>query len=91
MPSIAPKYETRFWKIFRSLLLPSAAISMLLSIVMALTTALGGHAPVMDGREVTGVAGVLICLAAFPFALFLGAFGFTVLLYFNRTKLRRKL
>ena len=90
MLPVVPKSETRFWGIFRCLLLPAGLISLFVCIVMAIVTALGESAPVIDGREVRGLAGVLICLAAFPFIMLFGAFGFTVALYFDRAKMRRQ-
>ena len=90
MLPVVPKTETRFWGIFRCLLLPAGVISLFLCIVMAILTALGENAPVIDGREVRGLAGVLPCLAAFPFVMFFGAFSFAVALYFDRSKTRRK-
>lgn len=90
MLRVLPENETRFWGIFRCLLLPAAVISLSLCIVMALATAFGENAPVFDGREVRGLSGVLICLAAFPFVMFFGAFSFTVALYFDRRKVRKQ-
>ena len=90
MLPIVPKTETRFWRIFRCLLVPVGAVSLFLCIVMAIVTGIGESAPVIDGREVRGVAGALICLAAFPFITSFGAFGFTVALYFDRMKMRRQ-
>jgi hypothetical protein len=57
---------------------------------MAFLTAFGESSPVIDGREVHGVAGALVCLAAFPFVMLFGAFGFAVGIYFDRQKIRRQ-
>ena len=88
MLPVIPKTETRFWSIFRCLLIPAGAISFLFCIVMTIFTALGESAPTIDDQEVRGVAGVLVCLAAFPFVTLFGAFGLAVAIYFDRMKLR---
>ena len=90
MLPVIPKTETRFWSIFRCLLIPAAAISFCVCIFAAVTTAFGDSGPDIDGREVRGIAGALFCFAAFPFVMLLGAFGVTVAIYFDRMKLWRR-
>lgn len=90
MQSVVPKSETRFWGIFRCLLLPVGLISLLLCIVLAVVTAMGANTPVINGHEVPGLSGALICLAAFPFITLLGASGFAAALYFERMKVKRQ-
>jgi hypothetical protein len=77
MLPIVPKSETRFW-------------SILLCIVMAIFTGFGEGSPQIDGQEIQGFAGVLVCLAAFPFITFFGAIGFSCALYFDRMRMRRQ-
>ncbi len=90
MLPVIPKAETRFWGIFRCLLVPAGAVGLFVCIGMAVVTALGGSAPKIDGREVRGAVGVLVCLAAFPFVTLFGALAFASALYFDRMKLRRR-
>jgi hypothetical protein len=90
MLPIIPKTETRFWNLFRCFLFPVGAVSLFLCIVMAFVTAVGESAPIIDGREIRGVAGALVCLAAFPFVTLFGALAFASALYFDRTKMKRQ-
>jgi len=90
MLPVIPKSETRFWSIFKCLLIPASAISFCICLFLAVTTAFGNSGPVIDGHEVRGVAGVLIFLAAFPFVTLFGSFAFAVAIFFDRIKLRRK-
>jgi hypothetical protein len=90
MLPVVPKTETRFWGIFRCLLFPVGAVSLLLCIVGAVVTAFGESTPVIDGRQIRGVAGVLLCLAAFPFLTLFATLGFSCALYFDRLKMRRQ-
>lgn len=66
MFQIVPKQETRFWRLFRHLLIPLAVFSGLICLVTAVVTACGEQALFWDDRPVTGLCGVLLSLACFP-------------------------
>ncbi len=86
---VVPRTETRFWPILRCLVIPLTATSLLLCVVAAVVTALGGNTPVMDGRQVRGLEGVLVCLAAFPLLAGFLTFAFAGAVWLSRRKLRR--
>jgi hypothetical protein len=88
MFAIIPKAETRFWSIFRYLLIPLAAVSLLMCLVAAIATALGASTPVIDGRQIKGIEGVLVCLAAFPFLTAFFTVAFACAVYLSRRRMR---
>lgn len=88
LPPLIPKTEKRFWRIFRSLLLPMSAFAFLLCLLGAVFTAFGEGTAIVNGREVRGVEGALACLTAFP--IFAPAFTFiaTFAVYSSRRKMK---
>jgi hypothetical protein len=89
MFAIIPETETRFWSIFRCLLTPLAVVSLLMCLVAAIATALGENTPVIDGRQIRGIEGVFVCLAAFPFLVAFFTFAFACAGYLKCRKTRR--
>lgn len=86
--TLIPKAETRFWSIFRHLAIPLTALSLFMCIVAAVVTSLGGSTPVIDGRQIRGIEGVFLCLAAFPFLTAFFTFAFAGAVYLSRRKMR---
>ena len=66
MFQIVPKQETRYWRLFRHLLVPHAVVCSLICVVAAVVAACGESAVFWENRPVTGWRGVLVSLALFP-------------------------
>ncbi len=86
---IPPPQETRFWRIFRHLLIPNAVFSALICLVCAIAAACGEKAVFWDNRPVLGVQGVLLSIAYFPAALLLLTLAGSVALFMDRSVLPR--
>lgn len=84
MFQIIPPHETRFWRIFRRLLVPNAVFSGLICLVCAIAAACGEKAVFWDNRPVLGVQGVLLSIAYFPVVLLILTLAGSVALFMER-------
>ncbi len=84
MFQIIPPHETRFWRIFRRLLIPCAVFSGLICLVCAIAAACGEKAVFWDNRPVLGWQGVLLSIAYFPGVLFLLTLAGSLALFMDR-------
>jgi hypothetical protein len=75
MVQIVPSQETRFWSLFRHLLIPIAIFSGLICLVCGIASACGEQAVFVNGKPLLGWRGVLACVICFPVATV--AFSFT--------------
>ena len=90
MFSIVPKNKTGFRDVFRCLLVPLGAISVLFCGVAAILMAFGEGAVVINGHEFRGFAGALLCIAAVPFVTLFVTFTSTLAICFDRLRSRKR-
>jgi hypothetical protein len=69
MIQFVPKTETRFWRLFRCLLVPIGIGTFLISLVCGIAAAGGESAVFYDGRPVTGFAGFMLSFGYWPFEI----------------------
>src|SRR5215471_10021452 len=84
MFQIIPPQETRFWRIFRRLLVPNTVFSGLICLVCAIAAACGEKAVFWDNRPVLGWQGVLLSIAYFPLVLLILTVAGSVALFMDR-------
>jgi hypothetical protein len=84
MFQIIPPHETRFWRIFRRLLVPNAVFSGLVCLFCAIAAACGEKAVFSDNRPVVGAQGVLLSIAYFPAVFLLLTLAGSVALFMDR-------
>jgi hypothetical protein len=67
-----------------------SVLTLFVCFLAAILTALGENTPVVNGRELRGIEGVFVCLAAFPFSALVVTFIATIAVYSGRRKMRAR-
>jgi hypothetical protein len=90
MLRFAPKTETRFWKLFRFLLLPIAIGTFVINLVGGIAALCGEDAIYFNNQPVTGLPGFLLSLCYWPLEIVLFTLLATAILFFDRNFKRWK-
>ncbi len=84
MLPIVTNSETRFWRIFRSLLVPIAVVAFLISLIAGVAAIFGESAVYYDSRPVTGISGLLLSFCYWPFQTVVFSLLAALILYLDR-------
>jgi hypothetical protein len=85
MFQFVPKTETRFWRLFRCLLLPVGIITFVGSLVCGVAAASGESAVFYGGQPVTGFAGLILSFGYWPFEIVGFSLLVAVILFVDRS------